>query len=105
MKNTLNGKGVMMNAKSECVATTKLVETPAGFAARDRLFSEIQNLRASIYELSAKLDPISYRAPREEKLSCGGGASSEYFQSICEAANMVADLRDTVVAMYQDVEL
>ena len=94
-----------MNAKSECVATTKLAQIPAGFAAKDRLFSEIQNLRESIYELSAKLDPISYRAQREEKPACGGGASSEYFQSICAAANMVADIRDTVIAMYQDVEL
>ena len=94
-----------MNVREDmgCGSSAK---APAGFAAKERLFNEIQNLKDAVFQLSAKLDPISFREPSDGKpLRAGGSAHSEYFQSIFEAANMVEDIRDVIVAMHQEVEL
>lgn len=95
-----------MNAAMGCGSwDAALKSVPAGFAARDRLMDEIKNLKDAVHQLSAKLQPVRCGIPREEKPFGCNGASSEYFQSIYDAAAQVEELRDFVLAICQEVEL
>lgn len=93
-----------MNAAIGC-GSAALKSIPAGFAARDRLMGEIQNLKDAVHQLSAKLEPVRGGIPREEKSRGCSGASSEYFQSIYDAAAQIEEIKDHVSAICQEVEL
>ena len=86
------------------IACQQITESP-GFAARDRLFREIEELSISIGKLENKLAPISCNMPDEATNSMCGGASSEYFAAIFDAASRVREIKRLVDCMLDSVEL
>ena len=86
------------------IACQQITESP-GFAARDRLFREIEALSISIGKLGNKLAPISCDVPAEAENSMCCGASSEYFTAIFDAASRVREIKRSVDYMLDSVEL
>ena len=86
------------------MACQKITESP-GLAARDRLFREIEELSISIGKLENKLAPISCDRPVEATNYMCGGASSEYFSAIFDAASRVREIQRSVDHMLDSVEL
>ena len=86
------------------IACQQITESP-GFAARDRLFREIEELSISIGKLENKLAPISCNRPVDATNSMCGGASSEYFSAIFDAASRVREIKMSVDYMLDSVEL
>ena len=86
------------------IACSQTTESP-GFEARSRLFREIEELSISIGKLENRLAPISCTRPVEATDSMCGGASSEYFSAIFDAASRVREIKMSVDYMLDSVEL